>query len=304
MRAILFHNPTAGPKALRKKDGILAALKLADLKVNYVSTKSDDFEAGLKKAADFFIVAGGDGTVRRVLTQMPKRKVPVAILPFGTANNIARSLGIGGTAHELVESWQPQNTCRFDIGSVLGLEHNLLFTEAFGLGVIPSLLDFAAKEKKAEGAKNLRKGRETLGEVVKRAKATEIALKVDGVSFDVEIIGIEVLNIAYTGPGLPLAPGANPGDGLFQVVCIEPAQREAFGEWLKCPHKRPPPVTTRIGSKIEITWRDTFARVDDRLFDETDGKQKVTIVGEKKYATIILPYAQFKSAPAVTAEAA
>ncbi len=31
-----FHNPTAGPKALRKKNAILAALKLADLEVDYV----------------------------------------------------------------------------------------------------------------------------------------------------------------------------------------------------------------------------------------------------------------------------
>ena len=134
MRAILFHNPTAGPKALRKKEGILSALKLADLEVDYVSTKSDDFKSGLKKSADFFIVAGGDGTVRKVLTQMPKRKTPVAILPFGTANNIARSLGIGGTAHELVESWSPQNTRRFDIGLVGGLKDDVRFIEAFGLG--------------------------------------------------------------------------------------------------------------------------------------------------------------------------
>ena len=70
MRAVLFHNPNAGPKEFRKKDGILSALKLANLHVDYVSTKSDNFRQELKASADFFIIAGGDGTVRKVLTGM------------------------------------------------------------------------------------------------------------------------------------------------------------------------------------------------------------------------------------------
>jgi diacylglycerol kinase (ATP) len=305
MRAVLFHNPTAGPKALRKKDAILAALKLADLEVAYISTKSDDFKSGLKKSADFFIVAGGDGTVRKVLTQMPKRKIPVAILPFGTANNVARSLGIGGTAHELVESWQPQNTRRFDIGGVKGLKDDLSFVEAFGIGVIPGLLQFAAKQKKPEGAENLSRGRELLRKVLKGTKVTDVALKIDGVSYSSEILGLEVLNIAYTGPGLPLAPGANPGDGLFEVICIEPGQREAFGEWLESPQKRPAPVTSRIGSQIEISWKNAPARTDDVAIDESDDKQTVKIVAEKKHASVVLPQTQLKVAVTpVRAEAA
>src|SRR5262249_21379455 len=161
---------TAGPKELRKKDDILAALKLADLSVEYISTKSDDFSKGLKRKADFFIVAGGDGTVRKVLTQMPNRKIPVAILPFGTANNVARSLGIGGTAHELAESWHPENTRRFDIGLAKGLDDDLRFVEAFGLGLVPRLLKAAAKQKKPKGAENLRKGRDALRKVLKKSK--------------------------------------------------------------------------------------------------------------------------------------
>ena len=46
MRATLFHNPTAGHKAA--KDEILAAMKLADFDVRYVSVKNGDVEEALK----------------------------------------------------------------------------------------------------------------------------------------------------------------------------------------------------------------------------------------------------------------
>lgn len=51
---------------------------------------------------------------------MPDRTVPVAILPLGTANNIARSLGIAGTPHELAESWHIEHARKLDIGAANG----------------------------------------------------------------------------------------------------------------------------------------------------------------------------------------
>ena len=116
MRAILLHNPNAGMKA--DKDNILAALKLADFEVAYVSTKEDGIEAAFKKKADLVVAAGGDGTIAEVLKLLPDRNIPVALLPMGTANNVARSLGIAGTPQELVERWKLDHHCPLDIGMV------------------------------------------------------------------------------------------------------------------------------------------------------------------------------------------
>jgi diacylglycerol kinase family enzyme len=100
MRALVCHNPKPG----HDKDIILAALKLADIESRYVSVKDDDFAETLKKGADLVVAAGGDGTIGKVLTGLSDRSIPVALLPLGTANNVARSLGIAGTPQELVES--------------------------------------------------------------------------------------------------------------------------------------------------------------------------------------------------------
>src|SRR4051812_8500037 len=140
MKAVLFHNPKAGKKGYGK-DNILAALKLADHSARYVSTKSDVFKKELEKvSADFVVVAGGDGTVAEVIAHLGNRKLPIGILPPGTANNIARSLEIAGEPQILVETWRMDRTRRLDVGRAEGPWGLTPFVEAFGVGVIPEMI--------------------------------------------------------------------------------------------------------------------------------------------------------------------
>src|SRR4026209_2944320 len=146
MRATLFLNPTAGHKAT--KEDILAAMKLADFDVRYVSVKDDNFEQAFEKKADLFVIAGGDGTINEVLTRLTDRSLPVALLPLGTANNIARSLGIAGTPQELVETWSIDNSHPLDVGIVKASWGTSRFLEAFGVGLFAEFLKSANKSAK------------------------------------------------------------------------------------------------------------------------------------------------------------
>ena len=117
MRATLFHNPTAGGGKFTKKE-LMTALRLGGLEPRYVSTKSKRFKKELAEAEDLVVVAGGDGTVAKVIAQMPDRGVPVAILPLGSANNIARSFGVAGAPYELAEILHPLYWQRYSMGIV------------------------------------------------------------------------------------------------------------------------------------------------------------------------------------------
>jgi diacylglycerol kinase family enzyme len=46
--------------------------------------------------------AGGDGTAANAARTVAGRAIPLAVLPLGTANNIARSLGYVGSIEELI----------------------------------------------------------------------------------------------------------------------------------------------------------------------------------------------------------
>jgi diacylglycerol kinase family enzyme len=287
MRATLFHNPTAGNKAA--KDEILAAMKLVDFDVHYVSVKNDDLKEAFKKKADLIVVAGGDGTIAEVLIKLPDRSLPIALLPLGTANNIARSLGIAGTPQELVETWKIDRTHPFDVGMVKASWGTSRFLEGFGVGLFAEFLKSADKKEKAKGADNLRKGRSLLEKQVKAAKPIDLSVKIDGKTLNGEFLGVEVMNVPFTGPGLPLAKRADIADGLLDIVCFDFERRRELEEWLDSPHADSAPVTTRQGKIVELVWADTANRIDDESYGNRDSKQVAEVGCDKGQLKILIP---------------
>jgi diacylglycerol kinase family enzyme len=254
-----------------------------------VSVKNDDVKKALEKKADLIVIAGGDGTITEVVTKMPDRSIPVAIFPLGTANNIARSFGIAGTPQELVEAWKIDHTHPLDVGLVKASRGTSRFVEGFGVGLFAEFLKAADKHEKPKGADNLRKGREMLEKWVKAAKPVELSLRIDGKSLNGEFLGVEVMNVPFTGPGLPLAAKASVSDGMFDVVVFDPKQRRDFEKWIDTPHDEPAPVTTRQGKIVEITWTDVANRVDDEPYGNRDKKQIAEIICETDQLKVLIP---------------
>ena len=86
-------------------------------------------------------MAGGDGTVAGVTRRMVGRGVPVAILPSGTANNIARSLGLlKRPFEELVRGWRDARRVKLDVGIAYGPWGQRYFVEGLGAGLFAELL--------------------------------------------------------------------------------------------------------------------------------------------------------------------
>lgn len=288
VRALLCHNPNAGTDG-KDKDSILAALKLAGYEASYVSVKDDDFKKTLADSADLVVAAGGDGTIATVLVALQDRSRPVAILPLGTANNFARSLGIAGTPQELVETWTLDRYVDVNIGSVTGYWGTTLFLESYGVGAFPAFLEAVSKHKKPKGADNLLKGREAFQDTLKDAKPFDIVVKLDGKTFEKTLLGVEVANIAFTGPGLPIAAKADLGDGKLDVVYFETADRKKIIKWIESPQVEMPPVTARKATKVSLTWANQPARVDDESFEATEKEQTVEIVCEEEPVRILMP---------------
>src|SRR6478736_3188079 len=101
MHAVLVHNPTAGPGSHRA-EALTSILKEAGYSVTACSTKECVYKEALKEQADLVLIAGGDGAVGRVVRCLPHYNTPVAILPLGTANDIARAVGVEGDEDRLM----------------------------------------------------------------------------------------------------------------------------------------------------------------------------------------------------------
>jgi diacylglycerol kinase family enzyme len=98
MRALLIANTRASTVTPGKLSVIERALA-SELKLEVVRTKRREHATHLAKGAaheglDLVIALGGDGTVNEVVNGLAQTGVPLALLPGGGTNVLARSLGI------------------------------------------------------------------------------------------------------------------------------------------------------------------------------------------------------------------
>jgi diacylglycerol kinase family enzyme len=65
------------------------------------------------------------------------RRIPIAILPLGTANNIAKTLGIRGSAEQLIAAIPTAVRRAFDLGVIGGPGLDARFLEGVGWASSP-----------------------------------------------------------------------------------------------------------------------------------------------------------------------
>ena len=264
MRAIVLHNPTAGSGDVAA-EALLAALAAGGIASRYCSTEQPDFPDALEEPADLVVVAGGDGTVVKAIDHLRNRSTPIAILPLGGANNIARSLGITADPLEIARAgWRERHARRLDIGAAAGPWGERLFVEAVGIGALAEAAAAIAEREVAAPEKS-RLAREALREVLAAARPETVRLTVDGRELEPLCLLAEIMNIASIGPRLSLAPAADPGDGLLDLVYLEPEARAEMLAWLEVSSERPPPLTTRRGRVFAMEWRQGRLHVDDEF---------------------------------------
>jgi diacylglycerol kinase (ATP) len=112
---------------------------------------------------------------------------------------------------------------------------------------------------------------------------------VDGKPLPRDILSIELMNIVYTGPGLPLAPSADPGDRMIDVVCVRPAERRAMMDWIKEPQHRRPPASVRRARRVDIVWRGDPMRIDDDVIDPPAEPATVSVMLERTAVKVLVP---------------
>jgi diacylglycerol kinase (ATP) len=262
MQALLFHNPAAGTGSITA-EGLLSVLREAGYSTNYCSTK-DDYKSALEKSTDLIVVAGGDGALARVVRDLRHRTTPIAIWPLGTANNVARSLGIHGDPDEILDSIRKGSLASVDVGLAIGPWGKRRFIEALGVGAFAHSMQDAGPKPPAVDRPRI--GRERLQEAVSSAKPERWKLNIDGETLEGEFLMVEIANTSFFGPGLRLAPSAELSDQKLDVIYLRPEKRKEMLGWLAASKGEAAPVSTRRGREISFKWAKGPLHVDDRLW--------------------------------------
>ena len=229
-QAKLHHNPSAGDEGYTE-DELCSILRKEGFECRHFSTQND-----------FIIVAGGDGTVRKtvkelLLTSQSTPVPPLALLPMGTANNIAGSLSITGNVKDIIRGWHQHQVKHFDTGTIQGVKDTSFFIEGIGFGVFPQLINVMQTIDKeisdADTTEKIHTALDELHKLIPKFEAMETTLLIDGVSYKGRYLLIEIMNIRSVGPNLLLAPHADPGDGMLEVVLVPEEARFALALYVQ-----------------------------------------------------------------------
>jgi diacylglycerol kinase (ATP) len=286
MRTLLLHNPTAGA-AHPNAHELMERLRAAGFSPSYRSSKDETYREALREEWDLVIVAGGDGTVTRVARALRDRTTPIAILPVGTANNIARALGLKGDVEDLIARLSTAQPRRLDVGLAAGPWGKRRFLEAVGFGAIAKAISHSGP--KPPRALRIDSGREELQKFVEEAEAERFELSVDGELFAGDFLLLEILNLNLTGPALPILFAAAPDDGLLEIVFLFESERAQMLAWLKNPEDAPSPVTVHKGRKINVNWEHSYARIDSRVYLPPKEASPIKIKLENDSLTVLVP---------------
>jgi diacylglycerol kinase (ATP) len=229
MRALLIHNPKAGDRKHGKKQ-LMGSLKNRGIQAFYQSIKKPGWEKAFNKPVDLVIAAGGDGTVHKTAWQIIETGIPLAILPLGTANNLARSLGFTGSADEILESLHCGKSQPFDVGVARNGSRRDCFLEAAGGGLFADYFPVAkANEKeKASPEEQLKSHLSLLRELALDYRARQWKMSIDGKDISGRYILWGAMNIRSAGPALHLAPKAKTDDGRLDFVAVREDKRPLF----------------------------------------------------------------------------
>lgn len=217
-RVLLIINPKSGT---RSKDAVadeLAGALAAHGAYLEVAVTTGAGDAGrfarqaVEDEYDKVIVAGGDGTVSEAATSLCGSDLPLAIIPGGSGNGLARSLCIPSDFHKAVEVAVEGKKILIDRGVV----NDKPFFCTFGMGFDAAVSQKFAEEKRRGKMSYLKNAfQEFLS-----FSPDVYALSVDGQIITERALVVAVCNASQYGNNAYIAPQASLSDGLLDITLI------------------------------------------------------------------------------------
>jgi len=272
----LVHNPTAGEGKYSKTE-ILKIMNSHGYNCSYVSSNKKSLK-DIEPETQFIAIAGGDGTIRKTIMNLLSKKLkfkrPIALLPFGTANNIATSLGINEDVSKNISTWDDYKLRNFDVGQVVGLDKAAYFIEAIGFGLFPKLIETLEEQDttKIETAEDeFELALNTLLKITQSYPAISCEIEIDGKLIEKDCLMVEVMNISRLGPNLKLSEHADPGDGFFDVIIVPVEKRSVMEKYVSdiaAGKKAGFPIKPILAKTLNITWKGSDIHIDDEIRNE------------------------------------
>jgi diacylglycerol kinase (ATP) len=280
VRILIVHNPKAGSEE-HEGDDFIRALKKAGHKATYQSSKKKGITKALKKKIDLVLVAGGDGTVSKVARRLvaTESEVPLAVLPLGTANNFARSLGFCFSQKELIGQLDDGKCDTIDVGLARGPWGKRYFFEGAGAGLFADYMRAPKRDRKTDESKSkaevMRTHVKELHRRLQIYRAGDWQIEVDGSDLSGHYLLWHAMNIRSVGPVLTLAADAKTNDGTFDFVGAREEDRASLVDYFGARvagKRRKFPLQAKRFTRMKLRWKKSLLHFDDEVWPADNEK--------------------------------
>jgi diacylglycerol kinase (ATP) len=233
------------------------------------------------------VAVGGDGTVHLAVQHAVSNAIPLAIIPAGSGNDAARSLGLPADAAQAAQIALTGTPVAVDLGHLVGADGRC----AYYLSVLSCGFDSAVSERA-----NRLTWPHGLGRYL-RAVAAELpgfrpvrfSATMDGRPYAAEAMLVCVGNTPYYGGGMKICPSADPYDGLLDVTWLHKVGKveflRAFPRVFAGTHLSHPAVATFRASEVVLDAAGQVAYVDGERF----GELPVSVTVRPAALQVVLP---------------
>ncbi|MCI1018218.1 YegS/Rv2252/BmrU family lipid kinase [Microbacterium sp. C5A9] len=293
----VLSNPFAGKgRGGRETDAVVAHLRGSGAEVRVFAGDSAASSLALTTRAleehpRVLVVIGGDGTLSGILDALCAVSVPVALVPAGTGNDLARALGLPRhdpvAAADLALSGVPR---AIDVGEIRTAGRVVTFLTIAALGFDAKVSDRTNRLRWPPGV--LRYYLALAIELV-RLRLMAFTVSVDGAEA-VASPGtlVAVGNTASYGGGMPVCAGAAADDGLLDLVQVAPLSRRRllrlFPLLLRGTHLSRREVVHRRARSVTVSAPDLVVYADG----ERIGEDECTIGIRAAALTVLVPTAK------------
>lgn len=274
MKATVIVNPIAGPGRTRTIGACVDLAKSvfaahhyeADVRITKGPTDANRFATEAVAAGASVVAAwGGDGTVNGAAAGVAGTGVPLAIIPGGSGNGLARDLGLPFTPQEAMTVAAAGTVRAIDAGDLNGS----LFFNVAGIGLDARIAGRLATEGHRRGLMGYVIA--TMAELRSNnicAYSLQNALDPAGAPLSRDLVDQKAMFIALAnsrqyGMGATIAPKALLDDGVMEIVIIEPMNVAKIATQLPALFggrlQEGPGILMRSASSMDIRCAQTIA---------------------------------------------
>jgi YegS/Rv2252/BmrU family lipid kinase len=221
-RALVVGNPVAGRgrgEASARRVALGLERRGLEVELHLTACRGDarDKVAARAGEVDLLVSVGGDGTLREVLEGAGDDRVPVAVVPFGTANVLSLDLGLPRDVEGALAVIERGATARIDVARANGALSFLVT----GVGLDAATVEEVERARRGPIGKGAYVT--AMLRALRRYRAPVLAVELDGVADPEPAGAVLISNVVHYGGVFRLDAGRELDDGRFEVYLFREA---------------------------------------------------------------------------------